>query len=100
VVIDAARRNGKVMALLLDRLGDQVTITEEVVMAAAGNLWNGKKVIALLLDQRCDQITITENVVMATTNNWRSRKEYCLIDEAIRLPERRSNVLLQDSMRK
>lgn len=45
--------NGKeVMTLLLDRRGDQITITEEVVKAAARNSWNGKEVMTLLLDRR------------------------------------------------
>ena len=37
------------MALLLDRQGDEITITEEVVKAAAGNYRNGEEVMALLL---------------------------------------------------
>lgn len=36
----------------LDRRGDQVTITEDVVITAAGNVWNGEIVIMLLLDRR------------------------------------------------
>ena len=49
--------NGKeVMALLLDRRGDQIQITEDVVKAAASNGQNGKEVMALLLDRRGDQI--------------------------------------------
>jgi hypothetical protein len=63
-VVKAAAGNGKeVIALLLDQRGDQITITEEVVKAAAGNWENGKEVIALLLDRRGDQITITEHGV-------------------------------------
>ncbi|KAF6807599.1 heterokaryon incompatibility protein [Colletotrichum musicola] len=69
-------KNGKeVMELLLDRRGDQITITEELVKAAAGNWFNGKEVIALLLDRRGDQITITEEVVKATVWNGRNGKE-------------------------
>ncbi|KAF6806913.1 ankyrin domain protein [Colletotrichum plurivorum] len=69
-------RNGKeVMALLLDRRGDQITITEEVVKAAAGNQQNGKEVMELLLDRRGDQITITEEVVKAAVWNGKNGKE-------------------------
>jgi hypothetical protein len=45
-----------VMALLLDRRGDQIRVTEDVVKAAASNRRNGKEVMALLLDRRGDQI--------------------------------------------
>jgi limonene-1,2-epoxide hydrolase len=38
----------KVMALLLDRLGDQIQITEDVVKAAAGN----SSVLTELLDRQ------------------------------------------------
>jgi ATP:corrinoid adenosyltransferase len=48
--------NGKeVMTLLLDRCGDQITITDEVVSAAATNLTNGKEVMTLLLNRCGDQ---------------------------------------------
>ncbi len=50
------------MALLLNRFRDQITITEDVVKAAASN-WNGSEVLAFLLEQCGDQITITEDVV-------------------------------------
>ena len=62
----------EVMTLLLDRWGDQITITEEVVEAAAGNEGNGKEVMTLLLDRRGDQITITEGVVEAAVGNEQS----------------------------
>ncbi|XP_044716492.1 NACHT domain-containing protein [Hirsutella rhossiliensis] len=68
--------NGKeVMTLLLDRRGDQITITDEVVKAAAGNFRNGKEVMALLLDRRGDQITITDGVVKAAAGNEDEGKE-------------------------
>jgi ankyrin repeat protein len=57
-VLKAAAGNSEsgkeVMALLLDRRGDQITITEDVVKAAAGNYESGKEVMALL-DQRSRQ---------------------------------------------
>ena len=66
-------KNGKeVMSLLLDRRGDQITITEEVVKAAARNRVSGEEVMALLLNQRGDQITITEEVVKAAAGNHMS----------------------------
>jgi hypothetical protein len=57
------------MARLLNQHGDQVTITEDVVKAAAGNGGNGKEAMALLLKQCGDVITITEDVVKATVGN-------------------------------
>ncbi|KAK2732923.1 hypothetical protein FQN57_002444, partial [Myotisia sp. PD_48] len=72
-------RNGeKIMALLLDRRGDQVTITEEVVKAAARN-WNGEEIMTLLLDRRGDQVTITEEVVKAAARNWNGEKIMTLL---------------------
>ncbi|KAM3550098.1 hypothetical protein ARSEF4850_008512 [Beauveria asiatica] len=65
----AERFDGQAMSLLLDRRGDHITITEEIVKAAAGNEGNGKDVMALLLDRRGDQITITEEVVKAAAGN-------------------------------
>ena len=55
-----------VMALLLDRRGDQIQITEDVVKAAAENR---EEVMALLLDRRGDQIQITEDVVKAAASH-------------------------------
>ncbi|KAN0080609.1 hypothetical protein V8E54_003813 [Elaphomyces granulatus] len=79
------KNNAKeVMALLLDRRGDQIQITEDVVKAAAkngkeitedavktatGNWRYGREVMELLLDQRGDQIRITEAVVKAAASN-------------------------------
>jgi hypothetical protein len=57
----------EVMALLLDRRGDQISITEEVVKAAA-------EVIAQLFARRGDQISITEELVKAAAGNERRKK--------------------------
>ena len=72
----ASIENAKeMMALLLDRRGDQIQITEDVVKAAASNWGNGKEVMALLLDRRGDQIQITEDVVKAAASNYGNGKE-------------------------
>ncbi len=90
------------MELLFDRQGDQVTITEDVVKAAARNrrhgskvmstpplpTWrpdyhhredvvkaaagNGSEVLTILLDRYGDQLTITEDVVNAAAGNEES----------------------------
>ncbi|KAK4178043.1 hypothetical protein QBC36DRAFT_112384 [Triangularia setosa] len=78
VVTAAARNveNGKeVMALLLERRGDDIEITEEVVKAAAENSGNGKEVMAFLLERRGDDIEITEEVVKAAAGNSGNGKE-------------------------
>ncbi|GFF75827.1 vegetative incompatibility protein HET-E-1 [Aspergillus udagawae] len=78
-VIEAAARtseNGRdIMALLLERRGDQIQITEDVVKAAARNWSSGEDIIILLLEQRGDQIQITEDVVKAAADNWISGKD-------------------------
>ncbi|KAJ9157975.1 hypothetical protein NKR23_g422 [Pleurostoma richardsiae] len=52
--------NGKeVTALLLDRRGDQITITEELIKAAANNEGNGKEVMALLHQQRPESFAVS-----------------------------------------
>ena len=63
------------MALLLDRRGDQIQITEDVVKDAAGNSIQGKEVMALLLDRRDDQIQVTERVAEAAARNTGYGKE-------------------------
>jgi hypothetical protein len=57
------------MALLLDQQGSNIQITQEVVVAAAGNYNNGKEVMALLLDRRGDEVQITQEVVVAAAGN-------------------------------
>ena len=65
----AAARREKVMALLLDRRGDEIPITGGVVKAAAENCYKGKDLITLLLDRRGNDIPITEEVVMAAVES-------------------------------
>ncbi|WQF77080.1 Putative NACHT nucleoside triphosphatase, P-loop containing nucleoside triphosphate hydrolase [Colletotrichum destructivum] len=65
----------KIMALLLDKRGDEIRITEDVVEAAAENKESGKEIMALLLDKRGDEIRITEDVVEAAAENDESGKE-------------------------
>ncbi|KAL2814419.1 hypothetical protein BJX63DRAFT_442494 [Aspergillus granulosus] len=81
--MNAAAGNGKsgkdVMTLLLDRRGDQIQITQDVVEAAdvLSTLVRSfnKEVITLLLDRRGDQIQITEDVVKAAAGNWQYGKD-------------------------
>lgn len=56
------------MELFLDRRGDEITMTEEVVKAAAGNGGDGNEVIALLLGRHGHNITVTEDVFLAAAS--------------------------------
>ncbi|KAF8241378.1 hypothetical protein K440DRAFT_682332 [Wilcoxina mikolae CBS 423.85] len=68
----AEKFDKEVMKLLLAK--DCVEITENVVVVAARNWWNGKDVMELLL-ARDSGIEITEAVVVAAAKNRRSGKE-------------------------
>jgi hypothetical protein len=59
----------QVMKLLLMRRGEDVKITEEVVVAAAGNYWYGIEMMRLLFKRRGDNVKITEEVVKAAARN-------------------------------
>ncbi|KAL6825835.1 hypothetical protein J3E69DRAFT_335140 [Trichoderma sp. SZMC 28015] len=81
VVIASAenQRNGEeVMTLLLGQRGDQITITEDIVKAAAGN--ENKEVMALLFDRRGNQITVTEDIVKAAAGNYQDDVMKLLFD--------------------
>ncbi len=57
------------MEMLLDRRGDQITITKDIVKAAVQSL----RMMMLLFERRGDEITITEDIVeaAAATGNRR-----------------------------
>jgi len=57
------------MKLLLDRCGEEVKITAEVVEAAAANKNSGEMVMELLLDRCGEEVKITAEVVEAATAN-------------------------------
>ena len=59
----------EILSLLLVLKRDNVGITEEMLKAAAGNLWYGDEVMALLLDRGGDNIQITEMVLKAAAGN-------------------------------
>ncbi|KAF2994103.1 hypothetical protein E8E14_002243 [Neopestalotiopsis sp. 37M] len=77
VVVAAAVNGRTAMALLFEKRGNHVEVTEKVVMAAAGNDTHGPGVMQLLFEKRADQVLITENVVMEAAKNW------CVDDAAI-----------------
>ncbi|KAL7813521.1 hypothetical protein V8C44DRAFT_47758 [Trichoderma aethiopicum] len=55
---------GQVVALLLDRQGHRIRITQSIAKAAAGNVSHGEEVMALLLKKRGAEIEITEEIVI------------------------------------
>jgi ankyrin repeat protein len=63
----------KVMTLLLDRRGDQITITEKVVKTAAGNRGCGKEVTTLLFNWRGHHINVTEQIVKAAATSGQDK---------------------------
>jgi ankyrin repeat protein len=66
------QRRYMLVGLLLDHLGEDVKVTEDVVQAAAGNGLYGEQVLRLLLAQRGEQVKITEDVVKAAARNDKS----------------------------
>jgi hypothetical protein len=72
VVEIAGSFDKEVMTLLLERRGDGVPVTEEVVKAAAGNEESGEGVMTLLLKQRGDGVPIIEKAVKAVIDNKHS----------------------------
>ena len=78
VVQIAGEFRREVMSLLLERRGDEIQITEEVVKAAAGNPRNSETLMNLLLDRRAGEVKITEEVLKAAAGNpgtfWYSNK--------------------------
>ncbi|WYZ35532.1 hypothetical protein EsH8_X_000179 [Colletotrichum jinshuiense] len=85
-VVEAAARNenkGKeVMALLLNQRGDQITITKEVVEAAAENhnKDKGKEVITLLLNWQGNQATVTKEIVSTIARRFDKEVMALLLD--------------------
>ncbi|KAI0163841.1 hypothetical protein GGR57DRAFT_497931 [Xylariaceae sp. FL1272] len=70
IVPEIVKRFGTaIVQVLLERRGEQVVVTEEVVKAAAANTGNGEAVMRLLLDRRGEHVVVTEEVVKAAAAN-------------------------------
>ncbi|KLU86652.1 hypothetical protein MAPG_05664, partial [Magnaporthiopsis poae ATCC 64411] len=65
----------KIVGLLLDQLGKEVEVTEDVVEAAAGDWRSGADVMKLLLDRQGEKVKVTERVAKAAAENPWSGKE-------------------------
>uniref|UniRef100_L2FI68 Ankyrin repeat and sam domain containing protein 6 n=1 Tax=Colletotrichum fructicola (strain Nara gc5) TaxID=1213859 RepID=L2FI68_COLFN len=57
------------LRLLLDRQGQEIQVTNEIVKAAAGNESSGEQVMRLLLGRRGEEVKVTEEVVKAAASN-------------------------------
>ncbi|KAF2733226.1 hypothetical protein EJ04DRAFT_553481 [Polyplosphaeria fusca] len=75
--LHVATRNGSCTSLVKLLTLDQphLEVTQEVMVAAAGNEDNGEEVMALLLDWREDEAEITQEVLVAAAGNSRKGKE-------------------------
>lgn len=62
----------KALSLMLDDYGEGLSITENIVSAAAGNTSKETILIITLLERRVEEISITEKVVRAASNNLES----------------------------
>ncbi|KAH8199872.1 hypothetical protein TruAng_005988 [Truncatella angustata] len=82
--IAAAVQNGhrEVVQVLLEKRGDEVEITQDVVVAIAENEQSGKEIMALLLEKRGDEVKITQDVVVAIVENeWNGKEIMALLLE-------------------
>jgi dephospho-CoA kinase len=60
----------EILGMLLDKGGEGVVVTDEVVKAAVGNVGSGKEVMTLLLDKRGADMIVTEEMVKLITGNF------------------------------
>jgi transcription termination factor Rho len=67
--------NKSAIASLLERRGDEVNITAQVLEAAAKNMESGEEIMAALVDWQGDEVQITEQVITAAAENKRGGKE-------------------------
>ena len=63
------------MTLLFDRRGDALSVTKEIVKAAAGNWKIGTEMITLLFNRHGDTLSVTKEIVKAAAGNWKIRTE-------------------------
>ncbi|KAM0129068.1 hypothetical protein ACHAP3_008021 [Botrytis cinerea] len=75
-ILPAAESSINVFRELLNGLySARVSITKEVIEAAARNNESGEEMLELLFEERGAEVMITEEVVKAAAGNWRSGKE-------------------------
>jgi len=81
----AAQHQTDLMEVLLVRLGNDLEITERVLIAAAGNEGCGVELVKLIFDHRGDSIRVTDKVIrVAESNSYRGFEIVRLINERSR----------------
>ncbi|KAH7010424.1 hypothetical protein EDB80DRAFT_573247, partial [Ilyonectria destructans] len=78
IAAESRRHGDKAMKSFLDKLGAEVKITEEVIMAAITNYSQGEKILEFLLDEREAEIQITEEVIKTAIQELIHNKEKML----------------------
>ncbi|KAL6895021.1 hypothetical protein GGI43DRAFT_424472 [Trichoderma evansii] len=77
--VEAAVKNEKhgeqIVRILLEQRGDEIVITEEILLASAENRLSSYNVMSVLLKERAYQITITEKIVKEVQKNSKSCKK-------------------------
>lgn len=81
----AAGRSLSTMELLFDQRGDEITITEGIVITAIES-YGGDQKVEFLLNRRSNEVTITEKILIAAANNM-----YCGKKAMKLLLDRREN---------
>lgn len=66
---------GATLSLLLERMGDQIHLDEDMIEMAAQNFGYGVEVMDLLLQKRGNEVAMTESVLTGAAGNSRCAKE-------------------------
>ncbi|KAI1864951.1 uncharacterized protein JN550_008497 [Neoarthrinium moseri] len=83
IQVIARRFDEGILALLFEKQGEQVRITEEVVLAAAWNHHHGPEVMALLLKKGGDQVQISEELLEVAIENYRGGELLAVLLERV-----------------
>ncbi|KAI1125800.1 hypothetical protein F5Y10DRAFT_294384 [Nemania abortiva] len=79
-IAQSDRISKELITLLLDRLGEQVAVTEEALISAAKNKRRGNEIMELFLGRQGNKIAITEAVLVAAAGVKHSDMMKLLLD--------------------
>ena len=70
-IAEATAKSGfkNTMEMLLDRRGSEIEITQQLLQNAASNYWDGKAMFAMLLERSGNQVIITEEFLETIAGN-------------------------------
>lgn len=71
----------EIMALLLDRRGNEIEITEDIMISAAENKQSGAATVAMLLKRRGGEIKITRELIKSLAQRGSSETMSLLLDK-------------------